>query len=236
MNTVTRTLAELDPEGGPSTDITAQDEDLLRAIMAVPIAEPAGKQRTHVRRTLVIGGLVAATVALGMTTVDIGSHEVGASPAAAAVLERAADIAIKTSDPVVGPGQYLRITTVERSWMSPMDLTKLGSDGKPLYYESLRTQHAWVPHDRDDTWVFDERSVVTDRVSTDAPTPGSVEEAHHTWTSRVVVQRIGTSTPSTRTPPGMPPCRVIPDGCSTSCSPAGPGMTHASTTRSLTWP
>ena len=56
MNTITRTLAELDPQAGASTEITPQDEELLRAIMATPVAEPARKQRTHVRRTLIVGG------------------------------------------------------------------------------------------------------------------------------------------------------------------------------------
>ena len=198
MNTLTRTLSELDPQANAPTEITAQDEDLLRAIMATPMAAPAPRQRTHVRRTVVVGGLVAATVALGLMKIDIGGHDVGASPAAAAVLERAADVTIKTSDPVVEPGQYLRITTVEKDWGSPElvnpdpaapppdkidESVPVGSDGKPIVFQTLRTQHMWVPYDRADTWVFDEESHRLRNISIDGEKyPGG--EKHHVWTSK----------------------------------------------------
>jgi hypothetical protein len=199
MNAITRTLAELDPQGDASSEITAQDEDLLRAIMATPLGEPvpARKQRTHVRRTLIVAGAVAATVALGLTRIDLGGHEVGGSPAAA-VLERAADVTITMSDPVVGPGQYLRITTVEKSWGSPEVVDPdpaappparidegppSGSDGKPVVFQDLRTQHMWVPYDRAGTWVFDEESHRLRTVSVDGKKSADGED-HHVWTSK----------------------------------------------------
>ncbi len=197
MNTITRTLAELDPQVGASTEITPQDEELLQAIMATPVAEPARKQRAHVRRTLIVGGLVAATVSLGLMKIDIGGHDVGASPAAA-VLERAADVTIKTADPVVGPGQYLRITTVEKAWGSPILIDPdpaaqppatinegppIGSDGKPIVFQDLSTKHMWVPYDRADAWVFDEESHRLRNVSIDGKKYAGGEE-HHVWTSK----------------------------------------------------
>jgi len=202
MNAITRTLTELDPQAGATTEITAQDEDLLRVIMATPSVVappvvPARKPRTHVRRALVVAGAVAATVALGLTRLDLGGHEIGASPAAA-VLERAADVAITTSDPVVGPGQYLRITTVEKSWGQP-EVTDpdpaakppatidegppIGSDGKPIVFQTLRTQHMWVPYDRSDTWVFDEESHTLRTISADDAASDHGEK-HHVWTSQ----------------------------------------------------
>ncbi|MCW2751474.1 MAG: hypothetical protein JWR83_2584, partial [Aeromicrobium sp.] len=96
MNSITRTLTELDPQANASTELTARDEALLQMIMDQPLLRPAPKQRTHVRRTLIVGSAVAATVALGLTKVDIGGHEVGGSPAAAAVLERAAKVTLKS--------------------------------------------------------------------------------------------------------------------------------------------
>ena len=198
MNTITRTLSSLDPEAGAPTQITPQDEELLHAIMATPIAEPAHKQRTHVRRTLIVAGAVAATVALGLTRIDLGGHEVGASPATAAVLERAADVTIKTSDPEVGPGQYLRITTVEKGWGQPELINPdpaapppdhidegppIGSDGKPVVFQRLRTQHMWVPYDRADTWVFDEESHRLRNISVDGEKYAGGEK-HHVWTSK----------------------------------------------------
>jgi RNA polymerase sigma-70 factor (ECF subfamily) len=199
MNTITATLSELDPQAGAPTEITAQDEDLLRAIMATPVHEavPARKQRSHVRRTLLVGGLVAATVALGLMRIDVGGHDVTGSPAAA-VLERAADVTIKTSDPAVGPGQYLRITTTTRAWGSPILVNPdpdapppdhidngppIGRDGKPIVFEDLRTQHMWVPHDRADTWVFDEESRNLRTVSVDAEKYVDGEK-YHRWTSK----------------------------------------------------
>ena len=198
MNAITRTLAELDPEADAPSTLTDLDEQLLRTILEQPVPSPIRQHRPHVRRALIVGGAVAATVALGLTQIDIGGKTVGASPAAAAVLERAAEVTITTSDPVVGPGQYLRITTVERAWGSPIIIDEnpddpppavtdegppVGSDGKPIVFESLRTQHMWVPHDRSDTWVFDEESHRLRTVSVDAKAYGAGEK-HHVWTSK----------------------------------------------------
>lgn len=163
MNTITRTLAELDPEAGASTEITAQDEDLLLAIMAEPLPAPARKKRTHVRRTLIVVGAVAATVALGLTKVDIGGQHVGASPAAAELLERAAKVTLRQSDPVVGPGQYLRKTLVQQTWNE-----RVGSDGKPFAFQTRWTMQIWIPYDRDKDWVRRERTTFVSSTSREA--------------------------------------------------------------------
>lgn len=198
MIAITRTFAELDPEADAPTTLSDLDEQLLRTILEQPVPSPIRKRSTHVRRALIVGGVVAATVALGLTQVDIGGKTVGASPAAAAILERAADVTIQTSDPVVGPGQYLRITTVERAWGMPIVINEhpddpppavidesppVGSDGLPILFESLRTQHMWIPHDRTDTWVFDEESHGLRNISVDAAKYNTGEK-HHLWTSK----------------------------------------------------
>jgi hypothetical protein len=189
MNTITRTLAGLDPEAGASTELTTHDEDLLRTIMATPIAQPARKQHTHVRRTVIIGGLVAATVALGLIKIDIGGHEVGASPAAAEVLERAADAALEGPNPVVKPGQYLRITLVEDSWAAFYDKNAgkansiaIGSDGKPVVYHERRTRQMWIPHDVNDPWMIRDGSKPLRNVSKDS-IPYNVGEEERTWSN-----------------------------------------------------
>ncbi len=198
MIAITRTLAELDPEADAPTNLTELDEQLLRTILEQPGPSLSRKRSTHVRRTLVVAGAVAATVALGLTQVDIGGKTVGASPAAAAVLERAADVTITTSDPVVRPGQYVRITTVERAWGSPLVINEhpedpppavtdesipIGSDGKPILFETLRTQHMWIPQDRTATWVFDEESHGLRNISIDAAKYNTGEK-HHIWASK----------------------------------------------------
>ncbi|VXB55200.1 hypothetical protein [Aeromicrobium sp. 9AM] len=194
MNTITRTLAELDPQAGSSSEITAQDEDLLRAIMALPLPEPVRKERTHVRRTLIVAGAVAATVALGLTRVDLGGHEIGASPAAA-VLEHAADVTIKTSDPVVRPGQFLRITTVREGWtfmrylypegkVPAKDPVPVGDDGRPQFYKVRSIDRTFIPYDHDrGTWVFTQDSTIVRHMSTDH-TPYDDGPGHEAWTSK----------------------------------------------------
>ena len=196
---ITRTLAALDPQADASTDLTAQDEDLLQMILDQPTHSPvepveAPKQRSHLRRILVIGGAVAATVALGLTRVDIGGHEVGASPAAAAVLERAADVTIHTSDPVVGPGQYLRVTTTREGWtfMSyfypegkapKVEKPGIGSDGRPQYYKVRAADHPYIPYDhKHGIWTFTQDSTIVQHVSTDH-SPYDKGPRHEQWTS-----------------------------------------------------
>lgn len=179
MNAITRTLTELDPQADASTNLTTQDEDLLQMIMAQPVPRPVRKKHSHVRRTLIVGGAVAATVALGLTKVDIGGHEVGASPAAAAVLERAAKVTLRTANPVVGPGQYLRITLVEQSWGAFYDKNvgktvgktnsiDIGSDGKPVVFEARRTRQIWIPHNHHAAWTVRDGSVPIRNVSKDS--------------------------------------------------------------------
>jgi hypothetical protein len=179
MNTLTRTLASLDPEAKASTEITAQDADLLRTIMATPMAAPMRKKRTHVRRTVIIGGLVTATVALGLIKIDVGGHDVGASPAAAEVLERAADVALQNPDPVAGPKQFLRITLVQQSWDDIVP-----SDGKPAAVQTRWTMQIWIPNDRDNDWVRRERTTLVSSTSKDAAEQvrRDAEQTDGTWT------------------------------------------------------
>lgn len=59
-------------------------------------------RRRRIRFALA-AGLVAASVAVGAIKVNLGDHQLGVSPAAAAVLERAAKAADTEGDLVVGP-------------------------------------------------------------------------------------------------------------------------------------
>ena len=186
---ITRTLTELDPQAEATVDLTHQDEDLLQMILAQPASHTVPKQRSHLRRTLIVGAAIAATVALGLTRVDIGGHEVGASPAAAAVLERAADVTIHTSDPVVGPGQYLRVTTTWQGWTYIEHMyaegekrgprIPIGNDGKPQYVKMRDSTSTWIPYDhKHGTWVSTKDSRILQQFSSDPADWGPFHETH----------------------------------------------------------
>ncbi|WP_262847933.1 CU044_5270 family protein [Mumia quercus] len=141
--------------------LPASDDVLVAARAAVRRAAATEALRADVarvrRRRRWRIGLVAATVAaaltLGATTVEVGDQRIGVSPAAAAVLERAAKATLAESDPVVRPGQYLRITLVQQTW----------TDGRRNERWKQRwTRTIWVPYDRDADWTFRERTRTPD--------------------------------------------------------------------------
>ncbi len=136
--------------------------------------------RRH-RRGWAVGaalGLVAATFVIG---VRINGHDVTAPPAsAAAVLNRAAEVTLATSDPVVRPGQYLKITLVQDSWNAVQKTrlvdgmhqvvtgsVRLGRDGRPAAYQTRWTRSMWIPSDPYRPWTERNRYRVLRQVSTD---------------------------------------------------------------------
>ncbi len=106
------------PEG-PALD------DAVAPIRREVLARTVGHRRTRSRWTLGVVGSVAAVTALATVLVagDLtGTTEhvpvVGSAPQAATAAEvfrRAADATVHTSDPVVGPGQYLEVDVQEQS-------------------------------------------------------------------------------------------------------------------------
>lgn len=145
----------------PEEAILAARAALRRAATTQTLRADVLKARRRRRRVLagaLLAGTVAASVAVGAVQLDVGGRQVvGASPAAAAILERAAETALAESDLVVGPGQYLRITLVEQSWgmWSGRDREILeGNDGRLVVHQQRRTRTIWVPHDMSDDWVF----------------------------------------------------------------------------------
>ncbi|MFD1825371.1 CU044_5270 family protein [Mumia zhuanghuii] len=143
----------------PASDdvLAAARATVRRAATTETLRADVARVRRRRRRRI---GLVAATVAtaltLGATTIDVGGERIGVSPAAAAVLERAARVTLAESDPVVKPGQYLRIRLVQQSW----------TDGVHGRWQQRWTRTIWVPYDRDADWTFRERT----------DTPGASEE------------------------------------------------------------
>ncbi len=92
---------------------------------------------------VVVAAGVAATLVL-TNVVGLAGWRGGADPAAADSLGRAAAAAITTSDPIVGPGQYLEISTKAVYSATGDDGTYLESENGEMY----------VPADENDDWVW----------------------------------------------------------------------------------
>ena len=143
-----------------TTDVgpTAEQVDTMRrnifnrvAPSSDLVAMPARRPRRTGRRigfaTLGVGTLAAALIVTGIV-VPIGAGG-GASAEAAAFLDSAAAATIKTSDPVVKPGQYLRIATNANYGAST------GEAGYEEYWLAPSTGVLYIPADKSDEWVWE---------------------------------------------------------------------------------
>ncbi|WP_345065700.1 CU044_5270 family protein [Leifsonia kafniensis] len=110
------------------------------------------KARRRTTWTLGLTG-VAAALAVGLVVTDvvgIAGLRPGASAAAAEVLNSAAQAAIATSDPVVGPSQYLRIKTD-----AVFGGTLGKDDGTLVTFLASNTDTLYIPGDSNRNWVWD---------------------------------------------------------------------------------
>ena len=90
---------------------------------------------------LLVGGIVAADVVL--------PSQSGATAEAAEVLNNAAAATIQTSDPVVGPGQYLKIETT-----AVYSSGSVAADGTQAAWLDKTGGQVYVPADRNGEWVW----------------------------------------------------------------------------------
>jgi len=115
-----------------------------------PHSQPHGHRRTVARRfglvTVGIGAVAAALIVTGVIVPAGGNG--GATAQAAGFLTSAALATIETSDPVVAPGQFLRIETTQVSGVSD------GTREAPMY-QSAAMHVLYIPEDRSDTWVWE---------------------------------------------------------------------------------
>ncbi|AYG04456.1 hypothetical protein D7I44_13560 [Gryllotalpicola protaetiae] len=91
---------------------------------------------------------VAAALALTNVIGLPGGHG-GASPAAASALINAADVAANASDPVVPPGQYLKLTT-DAVYSSTVG----GESGTTVSYLRENSDEQYIPADQSQTWIW----------------------------------------------------------------------------------
>ena len=106
----------------------------------------------RLRRRVLLASAAAALLVGGVVVADVVRPAgPGATAEAAQVLNNAADAAIRTSDPVVGPGQYLLVETKAAY--------SYGNSATPgEYYTWLVSQdkQLYVPADRAEEWILNQ--------------------------------------------------------------------------------
>jgi hypothetical protein len=118
-----------------------------------PAPSPAKTPRRTVVRRAVFTVAVAAAIAAALAVTGVivpGGPGHGESAQAVAFLNNAAAATIKTSDPVVGPGQYLRIST-DADYLT----TVFGTSGPDTYYMAPTSGVLYIPADRSQQWVWE---------------------------------------------------------------------------------
>lgn len=132
------------------TGPTAEQIDTMRRNILGRVA-PARRPRRTGRRigfaALGVGALAAAIIVTGIVA-PIGADG-GATAEAAEFLDSVAAATIKTSDPVVEPGQYLRIAT------NAVYGASTGEAGYDEYWLAPSTGVLYIPADRSDEWVWE---------------------------------------------------------------------------------
>lgn len=128
--------------------IAAEEEAPIGAPVAIRTSTKRASKRMTRRRWV---GVMAAAAAVTVATM-LASNLVGPNAAtaeAAEVLRSAAAATIASSDPVVGPGEYLAVYTTSASTGSYVDFAIQVRQRAVLY----------VPYNRDDVWVESRQSL-----------------------------------------------------------------------------
>ncbi|WP_278253609.1 CU044_5270 family protein [Arthrobacter cavernae] len=116
-------------------------------------------RRRKVTRRLLLASAAAAVLVGALVAADvvIPGAKPGATAEAAEVLSKAAAAAIKTSDPVVGPGQYLKVET-----KAVYGATVSRANGTMVSWLETQDGQLYVPADTSGEWVWNrERRVPT---------------------------------------------------------------------------
>lgn len=141
-----RSLAVMESEAGAEVGSVAWNSEHTRTHTALRATRPRLRRRVllvSAAAALLVGGVVVGDV--------VRPGGPGATAEAAEVLNSAAEATIRTSDPVVGPGQYLLVDT--KAAYSYGNATVPGE-----YYTWLVSQdkQLYVPADRSDEWILNQ--------------------------------------------------------------------------------
>ncbi|HEU4899799.1 MAG TPA: CU044_5270 family protein [Actinomycetota bacterium] len=136
------------PPAGEDVLASARGQLLERAGGPRPTAGTPARRRRRLALALgavvVAAGLLAAPIGLDIVAPD--GRSLGATAEAAGLLNRAA---INARDPVIGPAQYLKVT----SRGVHMSVTELADRRRAHYYES-DLMEIWIPGDPSRPWVL----------------------------------------------------------------------------------
>ena len=159
-------LRTLDPAPLGATDPTARvrSEARLQQILATDTTSGPHRQPRRVRRRVLIASATAALLVGGIVAADVVlPASPGATAEAAEVLSNAAAATIKTSDPVVKPGQYLKIDTKDVSSQGTVT-----ADGTQLSWLVRTGGQVYVPADRNREWVWNREDRIPDTFFSEA--------------------------------------------------------------------
>ena len=188
-NGIGQRLASADPARSVRESELARSQARSLAVMDAPsAAENTSPARLHAvpplpgravpaapraRRRILLASAAAALLVGGIVVADVvRPGGPGDTAEAAEVLNAAADATIRTSDPVVGPGQYLLTDTT-----TLFDTGVEEADGSSLSWQATVTDRLYIPADQNGEWVWDRGALVPLDSSSDAAKAAAAELA-----------------------------------------------------------
>jgi RNA polymerase sigma-70 factor (ECF subfamily) len=131
---------------------------------------PANVRRIRFRRRVLIASAAAALLVGGIVVADVVRPSgPGATAEAAEVLNNAAAATMQTSDPVVGPGQYLKIDTTAVYAAGVLLWDDPKADRRMVEWLDKSSDHLYIPADQTSEWIWNrEARIPTTFFSEDA--------------------------------------------------------------------
>ncbi|MGY2744168.1 CU044_5270 family protein [Arthrobacter sp. UYCu723] len=145
------------------TKLMARIDSASRPGATTSTHAPAKVSPIRIRRRIALASAAAAFLVGVIVAADVVLPDrPGATAEAAEVLNNAAAATIKTSDPVVGPGQYLKIETTALYGASS------GGTGGSVSWREKTGGQVYVPADRKGEWVWNREDPVPMQFSSEA--------------------------------------------------------------------
>lgn len=172
----TKLLAHIDPPSAKAPQLPARSSSRFRLLSVLPGGRgnggnanvgnvPSAPHRPgNVRRRVVLGSAAAAFLVGIVVAADVVlPNRPGATAEAAEVLHRAAAATVQTSDPVLGPNQYLKIETT-----AVYGASTGSSNGTSVSWREKVNEQLYVPADRAGEWVWNREERVPFEFSSEA--------------------------------------------------------------------